>query len=78
MMLSDTLQIAASGLKAESDRLRVVAENLANANAGFHHDIRFDPSLAGRTITLTGGALVLTSNMAIVEMTRADDLVSSN
>ena len=33
MMLSDTLQIAAAGLKAQSDRLRVVAENLANADA---------------------------------------------
>jgi len=31
--LSATLQIAASGLKAQSDRMRVVSENLANARS---------------------------------------------
>lgn len=33
MPLSDTLQIAAAGMKAQDDRLRIVAENIANANA---------------------------------------------
>lgn len=33
MMLTDTLSIAASGLKAQGDRLRVVAENIANADS---------------------------------------------
>lgn len=32
-MLSDTLKIAAAGMKAQGDRLRVVAENIANADA---------------------------------------------
>lgn len=32
MPLSDTLQIAAAGMKAQDDRLRIVAENLANAD----------------------------------------------
>lgn len=31
--LSATMQIAASGLKAQSDRMRVVSENLANARS---------------------------------------------
>jgi flagellar basal-body rod protein FlgC len=31
--LSATLQIAASGLKAQSDRMRIVSENLANARS---------------------------------------------
>ncbi len=33
MQLSDTLAIAASGMKAQGDRLRVVAENIANADS---------------------------------------------
>ncbi len=33
MPLSDTLQIAAAGMKAQDDRLRVVAENIANADS---------------------------------------------
>ena len=33
MQLDDTLIIAASGLKAENARLRVVAENIANADS---------------------------------------------
>ena len=33
MQLSDTLKIAASGMKAQGDRLRVVAENIANADS---------------------------------------------
>src|SRR5689334_13598720 len=33
MPLSDTLQIAASGAKAQDDRLRIIAENLANADS---------------------------------------------
>jgi flagellar basal-body rod protein FlgC len=33
MPLSDTLQIAAAGMKAQDDRLRIVAENLANADS---------------------------------------------
>lgn len=33
MDLVDTMQISASGLKAQSDRLRVVAENIANAES---------------------------------------------
>lgn len=33
MMLNDTLFIAAAGMKAQGDRLRVVAENIANADA---------------------------------------------
>lgn len=33
MPLSDTLKIAAAGMKAQDDRLRVVAENLANADS---------------------------------------------
>ncbi len=32
MQLSDSLQIAAAGMQAQSTRLRVVAENLANVN----------------------------------------------
>lgn len=32
-MLSDSLKISAAGMKAQSDRLRVVAENVANANS---------------------------------------------
>jgi len=31
--LADTLQISAAGMQAQSDRLRVVAENIANADA---------------------------------------------
>ncbi|MDE3017156.1 MAG: flagellar basal body rod protein FlgC [Pseudomonadota bacterium] len=31
--LNDTLQIAAAGMRAQGDRLRVVAENLANADS---------------------------------------------
>ncbi len=33
MQLSDSMIIAASGMKAQGDRLRVVAENIANADA---------------------------------------------
>ena len=33
MQLSDSLSIAASGMKAQGDRLRVVAENIANADS---------------------------------------------
>ncbi len=33
MQLADTLKIAASGMKAQGDRLRVVAENIANADS---------------------------------------------
>jgi flagellar basal-body rod protein FlgC len=33
MQLDDTLAIAASGMRAQGDRLRVVAENIANADA---------------------------------------------
>ncbi|MGE0755155.1 MAG: flagellar basal body rod protein FlgC [Alphaproteobacteria bacterium] len=33
MQIGDTLKIAAAGMKAQSDRLRVVAENIANANS---------------------------------------------
>lgn len=33
MQLSDSLKIAASGMKAQGDRLRVVAENIANADS---------------------------------------------
>lgn len=33
MHIGDTLKIAAAGMKAQSDRLRVVAENIANANS---------------------------------------------
>ena len=33
MPLSDTLQIAAAGMKAQDDRLRIIAENLANADS---------------------------------------------
>ncbi len=33
MQLNDSLKIAASGMKAQSDRLRVVAENIANADS---------------------------------------------
>ncbi len=33
MMLADSLFIAASGMKVQGDRLRVVAENIANANS---------------------------------------------
>ncbi len=33
MQLSDTLKISAAGMKAQSDRLRVVAENIANAES---------------------------------------------
>jgi len=32
-MLGDTLKIAAAGMKAQGDRLRVVAENIANADS---------------------------------------------
>jgi flagellar basal-body rod protein FlgC len=32
-MLSDTLKIAAAGMKAQNDRLRVVAENIANVDS---------------------------------------------
>lgn len=33
MQLSDTLAIASAGMKAQGDRLRVVAENIANADS---------------------------------------------
>ena len=33
MPLSDTLGIAAAGMKAQDDRLRVIAENIANAES---------------------------------------------
>lgn len=33
MKLSDTLHIAASGMRAQTERIRVVAENVANANS---------------------------------------------
>jgi len=33
MQLNDTLQIAASGMQAQGERLRVVAENIANADS---------------------------------------------
>ena len=33
MQLGDSLKVAASGMKAQSDRLRVIAENIANAEA---------------------------------------------
>jgi flagellar basal-body rod protein FlgC len=33
MPLSDTMQIAAAGMKAQDDRLRIIAENLANADS---------------------------------------------
>jgi flagellar basal-body rod protein FlgC len=33
MQLSDSLAIASSGMKAQGDRLRIVAENIANADS---------------------------------------------
>lgn len=33
MQLKDSMKIAASGMRAQSDRLRVVAENIANADS---------------------------------------------
>ena len=33
MNLTDTFHIAAAGMRSQSDRLRVVAENIANANS---------------------------------------------
>ena len=33
MQLTDSLKIAAAGMQAQSDRLRVVAENIANADS---------------------------------------------
>ena len=33
MQLADTMKIASAGMKAQGDRLRVVAENIANAEA---------------------------------------------
>ncbi len=33
MQLSDSMIIAASGMRAQSDRLRIVSENIANADA---------------------------------------------
>lgn len=33
MQLGDSLKIAAAGMRAQSDRLRIVAENVANADA---------------------------------------------
>lgn len=33
MQLSDSLAIASAGMKAQGDRLRIVAENIANADA---------------------------------------------
>lgn len=33
MQLNDSLKIAAAGMRAQSDRLRVVAENIANADS---------------------------------------------
>ncbi len=33
MQLTDTFHIAAAGMRSQSDRLRVVAENIANANS---------------------------------------------
>ncbi|MDX1975854.1 MAG: flagellar basal body rod protein FlgC [Rickettsiales bacterium] len=33
MQLSDSLQISAAGMKAQGDRLRVVAENIANSDS---------------------------------------------
>jgi flagellar basal-body rod protein FlgC len=33
MQLSDTMAIAAAGMKAQGDRLRVVSENIANADS---------------------------------------------
>lgn len=33
MQLNDSLMIAAAGMRAQSDRLRVVAENIANADS---------------------------------------------
>lgn len=32
-MLGDTLKIAAAGMKAQGDRLRIIAENVANADS---------------------------------------------
>lgn len=32
-MLADTLKIAAAGMKAQGDRLRIVAENISNADS---------------------------------------------
>jgi flagellar basal-body rod protein FlgC len=32
-MLNDTLKIAAAGMKAQGDRLRIIAENVANADS---------------------------------------------
>lgn len=32
-MLGDTLKIAAAGMKAQGDRLRIIAENIANADS---------------------------------------------
>lgn len=33
MSLADTLMISAAGMRAQGDRLRIVAENMANANS---------------------------------------------
>lgn len=33
MQLSDSMKIASSGMKAQSDRLRIIAENLANVDS---------------------------------------------
>lgn len=33
MQLNDSMKIAASGMRAQSDRLRIIAENIANADS---------------------------------------------
>ncbi len=37
MDMKDAMEVAASGMRAQSERLRVVSENLANANATADH-----------------------------------------
>lgn len=65
--LSTALQIAASGMRAQSGRVRVVAENLANANsAAASPDL--DPYR--RQTPVFASRLDRTSGARLVEMTR--------
>jgi flagellar basal-body rod protein FlgC len=56
------LKVAASGLGAQSERLRIVSENLANAQSTGKHARRIPtsarPSLSGPSSTVNGGEFV--------------------
>jgi flagellar basal-body rod protein FlgC len=65
MDFSTSLQVAAAGLRAQSGRMRIIAENLANADDQSQFRMQYDP---GNPAADAKGYVHLPNVNALVEM----------